>query len=264
MKYSNKVIWITGASSGIGEHLAYAFAEEGAGLVLSGRNEKELQRVKNNCPESTEILVLPLDIEQHSQLPEAVAKVIKHFGYLNVLINNAGVSQRELAQNTQLAVDQRIMNINYMGAVALTKAVLPHFLHQQFGQFVVISSVMGKIGVPYRSAYAASKHALHGFFDSLRAELSRENIKITIICPGYVHTNVTLNALRGDGSKNNQMADSTRFGLEPDVFAQKALQAIAREKKEVVIAGAKESFALYLKRFLPTLYFQAVAQMKLS
>lgn len=264
MKYSNKVVWITGASSGIGEHLAYAFAEEGASLVLSSRNEKELQRVKNNCPENTEVLVLPLDIEKRPQLPEAVNKVINHFGYINILINNAGVSQRELAQNTQVDVDQRIMNINFLGAVALTKAVLPHFLQQQFGHFVVISSVLGKMSVPYRSAYSASKHALHGFFDSLRAELIQDNIKVTIICPGYVHTNVTINALKGDGSKNNQMAPSTRRGLEPDLFAQKALQAIAQEKKEVVIAGVKESLALYLKRFLPPLYFRAIAQMKLN
>lgn len=264
MKYKNKVVWITGASSGIGEHLAYAFAEQGAKLILSSRNEKELQRVKNNCPQGTDVLILPLDVADFASVEPVVTKAVEHFGFINVLVNNAGISQREMARNTRLEVDQRIMNVNYMGQVALTKAVLPHLLHQQFGQIVVISSVMGKMGVPHRSAYAASKHALHGFFDALRAELSQENISVTLICPGYVQTNVTINALKGDGSKNNQMAPSTRNGLEPEVFAQKALRAISQEKREVVIAGLRETTALYIKRFIPRLYHYIMANTKLN
>lgn len=264
MKYKDKVVWITGASSGIGEHLAYAFAEQKAKLILSSRNEKELKRVKNNCPKDTDILILVLDVADFPTLPLAVEKAIRHFGFINVLINNAGVSQRELAKNTTLDVDQKIMNVNYMGAVALTKAVLPEFIRQQFGHIVVISSVLGKMGVPHRSAYAASKHALHGFFDSLRAELANENIKVSLICPGYVHTNVTINALKGDGSKNNQMAASTRQGLEPEVFAQKALRAISRERKEALIGGSREIMGVYIKRFLPALYYRIMANFKLN
>ena len=264
MKYKNKVVWITGASSGIGEHLAYSFAEQGAKLILSSRNKKELQRVKNNCPKDTDVLILPLDVSKFSSAEPAVKKVIDRFGFINILVNNAGISQRELAIDTKLAVDQRIMNVNYIGVVALTKAVLPHFMHQQFGHFVVISSVLGKMSVPHRSAYAASKHALHGFFDALRAELSLKNIKVTIICPGYVHTNIMINALKGDGSRNNQMAPTTRRGIEPDVFAQKAMQAIKQEKKEVMIAGFKETTAVYIKRFMPSLYFRIIASIKLG
>lgn len=264
MEYTNKVVWITGASSGIGEHLAYAFVEQGAKLILSSRNEKELQRVKNNCPRETDILILPLDITDFDRIPAAVEKAVGHFGFVNVLVNNAGISQRDLAKNTQISVDQRIMNVNYMGAVAITKALLPHFAQQQFGHIVVISSVLGKMSVPQRSAYAASKHALHGFFDALRAETQQDNIKVTILCPGYVHTNVTINALKGDGSKNNKMAPTTRNGLEPEVFAQKAMRAIRQGKKEVVIAGPRESLALYIRRFVPALYYRIIASTKVS
>ena len=149
------------------------------------------------------------------------------------------------------------MDINYIGTVALTKSVLPTMVRQQFGHIVVISSVLGKFGTPFRSGYAASKHALHGFFDTLRAEVYADNIKVTIICPGYVHTNVTINALKGDGSKNMVMAESTRSGLEPSDFALKALKAIAKEKKEVLI-GRKEVLMVYIKRFLPWLYYRMI------
>lgn len=250
MDYKEKVVWITGASSGIGEHLAYALAEQGAKLILSSRNEKELQRVKNNCHNDADILIIPLDVTDFAAMPAAVETASAKFGKIDILINNAGISQRALAKDTQLEVDQKIMMINYLGKVAMTKAVLPIMTQQGFGQIVVISSVMGKVGVPYRSAYAASKHALHGFFDSLRAEVARDNIDVTIILPGYVRTNVTINALKGDGSKNNAMAAETAKGMDPEIFAQRALKAIARKREEVLI-GNKEIFTTYVKRFFP-------------
>ena len=253
MNFKDKVVWITGASSGIGEYLTYAFAEQGAKLVLSSRKEKELLRVKNNCPKDTDIMVLPLDVADFDRIPEKVEQVIERFSFINILVNNAGISQRELIINTKFEVDQRIMNVNYLGTIALTKAVLPFMVKQQFGQFVVISSVLGKFGVSHRSAYAASKHALHGYFDSLRAEVVDENIKVSIICPGYVQTNVTINALKGDGSANNEMAPTTQNGLEPAVFARKALRVIASEKEEVLI-GKKEILSVYVKRFWPGLF----------
>lgn len=250
MNYQEKVVWITGASSGIGEHLAYALAEQGAKLILSSRNEKELQRVKNNGQKDADILIIPLDVTDFAAIPAAVETAVQHFGKIDILINNAGISQRALVKDTQLEVDQKIMAINYMGKVAMTKAILPLMLRQGYGQIVVISSVMGKVGVPYRSAYAASKHALHGFFDSLRAEVAKDNIDITIILPGYVRTNVTINALKGDGSKNNVMAPETAKGMDPDVFAQRALKAIAHKREEVMI-GDKEIYTVYVKRFFP-------------
>lgn len=263
MDFKDKVVWITGASSGIGEHLTYAFADQGAKLIISSRNEKELQRVKNNCKDDVEIFVQPLDLMDLHSMPKLAKKMIDQFGFINILVNNGGISQRALAKETQIDVDQKIMTVNFLGSVALTKAVLPFMIHQQFGQIVVISSVLGKIGVPYRSAYAASKHALHGYFDSLRAEVHQDNIKVSIICPGYVHTNVTINALKGDGSKNNKMADSTRNGMEPDVFAQKALHAIAKEKEEVLIGG-REIMGPILKRIAPRLWSNFAKKMKLK
>lgn len=253
MDFRDKVVWITGASSGIGEHLAYAFAEQGAKLVISARNERELQRVKENCQKDVEIMVLPLDVTDFEAITASVVKVVAHFSNIDYLINNAGVSQRALIRDTQLEVDQKIIAINYMGTVAMTKAVLPVMLEQGNGHIAVMSSVMGKVSVPYRSAYAASKHALHGYFDALRAELHKENIKVTIFCPGYVRTNVTINALTGDGSKHNMMTPQSKGGMSPADFARKALRSIAKGKEEVYFGG-KELMAIYLKRFFPRLF----------
>ena len=228
MYYKDKVVWITGASSGIGEHLAYALAEQGARLALSSRNEKELQRVANNCRGQADLLLLPLDVADFERIGPVSRQLMDHFGRIDVLINNAGISQRAPVVETTLDVDRKIMDVNFIGTVAVTKSVLPDMLRQGSGQIVAISSVMGKIGTPWRSAYAASKHALHGFFDSLRAEVENEGVKITIICPGYVKTNVTINALKGDGSQNKVMAETTSKGLHPAHFAQRALRVIAQ------------------------------------
>lgn len=262
MQFKDKVVWITGASSGIGEFLAYAFAREGAHLVLSSRNAAELERVQSGCPSSTKSLVLPLDVVDFPSLPDAVQRVVQHFGHIDLLVNNAGISQRELALDTQLHVDQRIMDINYFGVVALTKAVAPLMRQRKSGHIVVMSSVLGKFGAPYRSAYCASKHALHGFFDSLRAELYSDQVHVTLICPGYVRTNVTINALRGDGSANQVMAESTNEGFDPDFFARKALQAIAQHRREVVIAK-REALGVLLQRFVPSVYARIARNMKL-
>lgn len=248
--YNNKVVWITGASSGIGEALTYAFAAAGASVAISARNQEALERVQAACVDPDKILVVPLDVADFDRVPIVTQQVIDRFGYINVLVNNAGISQRSLVKDTQFSVDQRVMNVNFIGTVAVTKAVLPTMLHQRFGQIVVISSVMGKIGTSLRSAYAASKHALHGYFESLRAEVAEEGLQVCIICPGYVNTNVTINALTGDGSPNKVKAESTAQGLSPEKFASKALKAIAAEKDEVYIGGT-EILTIYLQRFFP-------------
>ncbi|MCO6487825.1 MAG: SDR family oxidoreductase [Phaeodactylibacter sp.] len=263
MQFKDKVVWITGASSGIGEHLAYAFAQRGAHLILSSRNAQELERVKSNCPEETQAMVLPMDVADFAGIPAKARQALGWFGAVHILVNNAGISQRSAVKDTQFEVDKKIMEVNFLGAVAVSKAVLPAMLEQGGGQVVVISSVMGKLGTPRRSAYAASKHALHGYFDCLRAELHDEGIKVSIICPGYVHTNVTINALTADGSPNNEMAEATRNGLAPEVFAEKALRAIAREKEEALIGG-KEILGVYIKRFFPGLFSRIARGMKVS
>jgi dehydrogenase/reductase SDR family protein 7B len=263
MNFDRKVIWITGASSGVGEYLTYAFAQRGARLIISSRNQAELERVKNNCKKPEEVHVLTLDVANFEQVGIKAQQAIQIYGRIDILVNNAGISQRAYVKDSLLEVDQRIMNVNFMGTVAVTKAVLPQFLQQQSGQIVVMSSVTGKLGTPKRSAYAASKHALHGFFDSLRAETYEDNLKVTILCPGYIQTNISINALTGDGSKYNTKKDKTQAGLAPDLFAQKALKAIYRQKEEAYIGG-KEIMGIYLKRFFPRLLSRIVRNVKVS
>lgn len=259
MEFKNKVVWITGASSGIGEYMAYELAKEGATLYLSSRNAAELERVKAACAPQAKVEVLPLDISDF----EAVEKAGKNLPKLDLLINNAGISQRDLAANTHWQVDKKVMDVNYMGSVVATKSVLGKMIQEKSGHIVVISSVMGKIGAPYRSAYAASKHALHGFFDSLRAEVYAHKVQVTVICPGYVNTNVTINALKGDGSTHQIKASSTANGLPPTVFAKKAIRAIKKGKKEVLI-GQKEVLAVYIMRWAPKLFFKIARNLKLN
>ena len=263
--FKHKRIWITGASSGIGESLANAFAECGAHLILSARNEQELNRVAAECAGAgaASVIVQPLDLAQHDQIPLIAVQVLKRVGKLDILINNGGVSQRALARDTTLEVDKKIMNINFFGTVALTKAVLPSMLTHQLGHIVTITSLTGKFGSPLRSSYAASKHALHGFFDSLRAELGNTPIKITLVCPGFVHTNVSMNALTGEGAKLNKMDDATGKGMEPGILAQKILRAVENGKEEIWVGG-KEVLAVYLKRFFPGYFSRLIKKAKVT
>ena len=251
MNFTNKVVWITGASSGIGKALAIQLSKLDAKLILSARNEEKLNAVKQACENVESIKILPLDLENYSNFDGKVVEAINWFGRVDILVNNGGISQRSLASETSLDVDKRIMNINYLGTVALTKALLPHFIENKNGQFVVTTSIVGKIGTPLRSSYAASKHALHGFFDSLRAENHKNNISVTLICPGFVNTNVSINALIGDGTAQNKMDVATENGIDANKFARLMAKAIAAKKEEVYIAGAKEKLAVFAKRFFP-------------
>ncbi|MEP7127934.1 MAG: SDR family oxidoreductase [Chitinophagales bacterium] len=257
-KPSLKVIWLTGATSGIGEALVYELAKNNVRLILSARRKDELDRVKGNCSAEAqrEIKILPLDLAETSTLKLITEAAVHYFGHIDILINNAGISQRSLAKDTRLDVDRRIMEVDYFGTIAITKYLLPHFLQRKRGHFVTISSVMGMIGTPFRSGYSAAKHALHGFYDSLRAELWHESklIHVTMICPGWVKTNVTMNALIGDGSKLNQMDSTTDSGLDPKFVAKKIIKAIDAKKKQVYIGGLKEVFAVHLMRFFPGLF----------
>lgn len=253
MNFTNKVVWITGASSGIGKALAIQLSKLDAKLILSARNEEKLQTVKQECENSEMIKILPLDLEDYSNFKDKVTEAINCFGRIDILVNNGGISQRSLANETSIAVDKRIMDINYLGTVALTKALLPHFIENKNGQFVITTSIVGKMGTPLRSSYAASKHALHGFFDSLRAENYKNNISVTLVCPGFVKTNVSINALTGNGTAQNKMDVATQNGIAPNRFAKLMAKAIYTKKEEVYIAGAKEKSGVYVKRFFPKL-----------
>jgi short-subunit dehydrogenase len=252
---ANKVVWITGASSGIGEALTYELAKKGAKLILSSRRKEELERVKGNCDAQAQpnVHILPLDLEQHATLQLSTEAAIQIFGHIDILINNSGISQRSLVADTSLNVDRRLMEVNYFGAIALTKYLLPHFRNRKQGHYVNVSSLTGKFGTPYRSGYAASKHALHGFFDALRAEHFKDNIKVTMICPGFIHTPITYAALTADGSPLNKMDEAQYKGKPADWCADKIIHAIEKHKEEVYIGG-KEVLAAYIKRFFPTLF----------
>ncbi len=263
MPFEGKVVWITGASSGIGEALAYALATRGARLILSARRETKLEEVQAACAHPDRHVVLPLDLADTASLEAAARQALGLAGLVDVLINNGGVSQRALAVETQLAVDRRIMDVNYFGAVALTKAVLPSMLARGAGHLVVVTSVVGKFGSPWRSAYSASKHALHGFFDALRAEVHEAGIRVTLVCPGFVRTDVSVNALTGDGTPQGTMDAGQQSGLSVEVCAARILRAIERQKDEVCFGG-KEAMAVYLKRFWPGLLNRIIRRAKVT
>lgn len=254
----NQVIWITGATSGIGEALAYELARRNARLILSARRIPELERVKQSCANGqTNIRILPLDLVQSDMLEQATASAIQQFGQIDVLINNAGLGQRSLIRETSFEVYRQLMEVNYFGTITLTKHLLAHFIHRKQGHFVTVTSLTGKFGTPLRSGYAASKHALHGFFDSLRAEHWTNNISVTMICPGFIHTNLSVNALTGNGSPQSKMDKSQYKKKSPEWCAQKIVRAIENQSEEVYIGG-KEVSAVYLKRFFPTLFSKMI------
>jgi len=256
--FKNKVVWITGASSGIGEALAHAFAKQGAKLILSSRNEEALEKVRYDCANTpSEIRTLPLDLTELETLNAKTEQALGIFGKIDVMVHNAGVASRDLAVNIDLETDQKIMNTNYFGAVVLTKAILPSMLKQKSGHFLVVSSVSGIYGVPKLSSYSASKHALHGFFESLRAEITKDNIKITMVVPGFVRTNITVNALNGDGSKYGKMMLVQDKGLEPSHVALAILDAASKNKEEVLI-GRLELLGVYCKRLFPDLFSKII------
>ncbi|CAL2102508.1 Short-subunit dehydrogenase [Tenacibaculum sp. 190130A14a] len=264
MSFQNKVVWITGASSGIGKSLAIEVSKQNVFLILSSRRKEALEDVVKECSFPENIKVLPIDLEAYDTLNLKVEEAISLFGRIDVLVNNGGVSQRSLVKDTKIEVDKRLMDINYLGTVALTKALLPHFVQNKSGHFVVTTSIVGKIGTPLRSSYAATKHALHGFFDSLRAEHHKDNISVTLVCPGFVTTNVSKNALTGDGSPQNLMDTATANGIAPDRFAKLMLKAIKNKREEVYIAGAKEKLGVYAKRFFPKLLSKMIRKLSVT
>lgn len=263
MRFQDKVVWITGASSGIGEALSYAFNREGAKVIVSARREAELDRVKAACLTPANVAVLPLDLEKAHEFPAIAIAAAGLFGPIDILVNNAGITQRSLVLDTSIDVDIRIMNVDYLSQVALTKLVLPSMVERRSGQIVVISSVAGYVGTPLRSAYAAAKHALRGFFDSLRAEVWKHGIGVTLIYPGYIKTNITLNALSGDGGKHGKVDEGISKGMSPEKCAAKILTSVAARKDEAMMGGL-ETFAVYLKRLSPKLMALVVRKAKVT
>ncbi len=256
--FSGKVIWITGASSGIGEALVYAFAKEGAKIVLSARNEDALKEVAKKAGLSTEnSLVIPFDLADASRVKEFAQQIISKFARIDMLINNGGMSQRSEALVTDEKVERNIMEVNYFSHVAITKAVLPHMIKQGGGHITVMSSIAGKFGFFLRSSYSAAKHALHGYFESLRLENEKNNIKVLMVCPGKVNTGISLKASTGDGSSHGKMDMSHQTAVKPMECVGEILDAIKNNKLELYIGG-KELRAVKVKRLFPNLFHQLI------
>ena len=253
LPFLNKVVWITGASSGIGEALAYGLSQLGASLILSARNEDDLNQVNKQLPrEPGSAKVLPLDLENLEQLPGKTDLAWSCFNKIDCFISNAGLAVRDYALNTELRIDQKLMNINYFGPTVITKRLLPHFIEQGHGHIVVMSSLSGKYGVPRLAAYAASKHALHGFFESLRSETVDQGILITMIIPGMIRTAITAHAVTGTGGTVGRIDKTFETAYPVGKAAQKIISAILKEKEEAIVGGM-EVITLWLNRVSPWL-----------
>lgn len=254
--FCNKVVLITGASSGIGKELAMQLAAQKAKLILIARREQVLQEVRTACLELTDDChIIPFDLSETNKINELAAEALSVYGGIDVLINNAGVSQRSLTAETEMKVDRSIMELDYFAVIALTKAFLPHFIAKQKGNIIVISSVSGLMGFPMRSAYAAAKHALHGFFETLQTERPAKELYITIACPGRINTPISMSALKGNGGPHQMMDEGQLNGIPVDVCAKRILSAAAGKKKRVIIAQ-QERILLLLKRWIPALFFK--------
>jgi short-subunit dehydrogenase len=253
-----QTVWITGASSGIGEALAVQFAQDGARVVLSARRESELERVAERCQNAgaDKVLALPLDVTDWEALPKAVDAVINTFGAIDLLVNNAGVSQRSLCVETDMEVYRKLMEVNVMGQIALTKAVLPHMLKRKSGHIAVTASVAGKVGAPQRTGYCAAKHAVMGFFDALRAEVEDQGISVSTIVPGFINTDIARSALAGDGRTFGKTDSDIAGGMDVNDCAKVVFKALKAGKREIPVGKGKEMAALWVKRASPELLFR--------
>ncbi len=260
MNINNKTVWITGASSGIGEGLANALAAKGAKLILSARNQEKLSVLKQQLANSEHHKIVPLDLAEPEKLLEDLPKIIEEIGPIDILINNAGLSQRSIARETLLDVYRRVMEVNYFGTIAMTQAILPSMIAAKQGMIVTVASVAGKVGGKGMSGYSASKHAIIGYMDSLRAEEAENGLQVLTICPGFVQTNISVNSITADGSTLGTMSKAIRTGIPVAECANKIIQAIEQDKEEVIIGKGISYWAPTIKRFFPGLLRKLTAK----
>jgi len=257
--FKGQTIWITGASSGIGEALAKQFVQRGASVILSSRNEAELERVRSKCTaalEGADVHILPLDVLDEAAMEAKVSAACAFTGQIDMLINNAGISQRSLVLDTEMDTYRQLFDVDFFGQIALTKALLPLMIRRGSGHIAVTSSVAGKIGVPLRTGYCAVKHAVMGFFDALRAEMVPHGIQVSTITPGYIKTNIAYNALVGDGSNFARHDKNISAGMDVDECAAVIVRGFEKGKPEIAVGRGLEMFGLYAKRFFPRLAFK--------
>jgi len=261
--FAGKSVWITGASSGIGEEMAYIFAGRGAGIVISSNDEPNLERVQASCRErGFDVFALPLDLTDFESLEGKAAEAAKVFGPIDILVNNAGISHRSSVRDTSLDVLRRVMDIDFTGHAVLTRAVLTSMLDRKSGHIVVTSSLAGYMSFPTRAAYCAAKHAVIGFFNALRAEVWRDNVKVTIACPAGVRTGIGYSSLMGDGGKYGKTDPHIEAGMPPDVCARIIVDAVAAGKEEVRPGTFKQKMPVYIARIFPSVYSWLIKRVK--
>ncbi|MDR2979201.1 MAG: SDR family oxidoreductase [Bacteroidales bacterium] len=262
-RFENQVVWITGSSSGIGEACAYDFAREGAKLILTALEEDILEQVKTKCLAlgSPAVFSLPFDLSKTEEVETLANRAFDYFGHIDILYNNAGISQRGTTIETDMKVINKVMDVNYFTPVILTKTILPKMIAQGGGQLAVTTSIAGRFGFPLRCAYSSSKHALYGFFETVQAEYYNQNIRVTIVCPGRVQTKISFYALEKDGTQHGKLDKGQADGVSPEQAARKIVNAIAHRKREVLV-GRKELLMTYIKRFFPGLAAKLARSLK--
>ena len=257
-----KVVLVTGASSGIGRELAIQMVKQGMKVILAARSTEKLVELRNNLINSDkkgmtmfDPQVLTLDLEDLENLKDKAEEAVKIFGSIDILVNNGGMSVRGGTIETQLSVHQRLMNVNYFGSLELTRQVASHMVAAGSGKIVLVSSMQGRLATPYRTAYAASKHALQAWADCMRAELSGDGVEVLVVSPGYVSTDLSRNALTASGSSYGQLDKTTEQGYSVQYVAQQILEGIMKGKKELILAPLHVRLAIILRVLLPGLYF---------
>jgi len=262
MNYKDKTVWITGASSGIGAELARQFAQEGARVIVSSHEAEELEGIRYALePVSKDVHSVVFNLGNPDEVAVTAQKVLNDFGRVDVLMNNGGISTRSEALETSLEIDRRIMEIDYFSGVILTKALLPKMIENGYGHIGVTSSISGKFGWPLRSAYAAAKHALFGFYKSLWAENKEKGIHVTIFSPGRVRTNISLHALNKDGKEHGKMDPGQDKGITPETTARRMIKAMKRNRKDVLI-GSSELVMVWIHKYCKPLYHRLVGNVK--
>lgn len=257
--FEGKVWWVTGASSGIGSALATALAENGAKLILSGRNTEALEGLAKTV--KTASLTLPFEATDFARIPEIADKAWSWAGAVEGLVNNAGISQRSLAVETAFEVYRRIVDVDLLAPIALTQANLPRMVAAGSGSIVAISSVAGIVGSPLRSAYSAAKHGLIGYHDSVRAETAHQGLKVLVVAPGSVRTEVSKNALGADAKPRGFSDKAIDNGMAPDIAAERILAALRAGERELILAEGGEAEIAKLRRADPNALFDTMARL---
>lgn len=260
--FKDKVAWVTGASSGIGEALVYKLAGLGTRLIISSNDSDGLERVKEACGEnSSNVTCAAFDLEETSKIEKLVEQQIHKIGKIDYLINLGGISQRARIEETPLWLDRKIFEINYFGTIALTKAILPYMIKNKSGHILATSSISGRFGFPLRSAYSASKQALHGFIETLYLENKTANLRASVIIPGRVKTRISFHALDGQGREHGKLDDGQARGMHPDKAAEIIIKGIIRDKREILV-GRTELLLLHIRRVCPWLFFRIAGKIK--